>query len=985
MNRVHHLLAAALAVVVAFLGLATAASASPAKVGPPSRVTALGDSITRGYDSQGSGCVAFSDCAAFSWATGSNATVNSYFRRLQAVNPSAVLSNPTRGNDGVTGAKVADLNGQALTAIAGNPDLVLILIGANDVCTSSEAAMTSVTDFRARFQTAMNTLSASLPEARIQVMSIPNIFNLWNVLHNNFLAQLTWGAAGICQSMLANPTSTSTADTQRRLRVQQRNIDFNTQLQQVCATYIHCRYDGGAAYNLTFAQSDVSTLDYFHPNASGQSKAAATAFSTTFSYTDLTAPTTTISRDRPADGVNDWYRNNVTVGVSATDPNSSVSGSEFFQLQGAGTLPWTPYTAPFSIGSEGVTNVTARSVDVNGNINASTSTAIKIDKTAPTFTLTCPAQVPMSTSAAITISGASDARSGFVSDPNGVFPIDTSTVGHFSHTAQISDQAGNTTTHSCSWDVVDVTAPTISITSPADGESIAQNAVVAAGYSCADEAGGSGLASCVGTVAAGGNLDTASLGTHDFTVDASDNAGNPSTRTVHYHVVDVTPPSITINTPTDGQAIPQHAGVSADYGCADEPGGSGLATCVGTVATGANIDTAALGSHTFSVDAGDNSGNPNSKTVTYNVIDVTPPTITINSPVDNALIPRDAIVAADYSCVDEADGSGLASCAGPVANGANIDTSMLGSHTFTVQAVDNAGNPSTQIVTYSVIDVTPPTITISTPADGATIAQHAVVGADYGCADEPGGSGVAGCVGTVPNGGAIDTASLGVHSFSVAAADNAGNPNTASVSYTIVDVTAPTITVTTPTAGQTLLLGQAANAAYSCADEAGGSGLASCVGTVPNGGALDTSSVGTKTFTVNASDIAGNPATKTVTYAVLYRFGGVLQPVNTDGTSIFKAGSTVPVKFQLFDAANAPIGSAIASLTYAKVSSSVIGSDLEAVSTAAATTGNAFRYDATAQQYIFNLSTKGWAQGTYRLTIHSLNDTQDYAVVISVK
>ena len=983
MRRLRHLLAAALAIVVAFLGLATTAHATPAKVGPPTRVTALGDSITRGYDSQGSGCVAFSDCQAFSWATGSNATVNSYFRRVQAINPSVVLSNPTRGNDAVTGAKVGDVNGQALTAIAGNPDLVLILIGANDVCTSSEAAMTSVTDFRTRFQTAMTTLSTNLPDARVQVMSIPNIFNLWNVLHNNFLATLTWGVAGICQSMLANPTSTSTADTQRRLRVQQRNIDFNTQLQQVCAGYVHCRYDGGAAYNLAFAQSDVSTLDYFHPNASGQAKAAATAFSTTFSYADLTAPTTTISRDRAADGVNDWYRNNVTVTVSATDPNSALSGSEYFQLQGAGSLPWTPYTTPFTITSQGTTNVTARSVDVNGNINASTSTAIKIDKTAPTFTLTCPTQVPMNAAAAITISAASDPISGFVTNPNSVSPIDTSTVGHFSHTAQISDQAGNTTTKSCSWDVVDVTAPTISIASPADGESIPQNATVAADYSCTDETGGSGLASCVGTVADGANIDTSSLGQHAFTVAASDNAGNPSTRTVHYQVVDVTPPSITINAPTDAQTIPQHDTVASDYSCADESGGSGLATCIGTVVNGAAIDTGALGSHSFSVDASDNAGNPNSKTVAYTVVDVTAPTITINSPIDNALIPRDALVAADYSCADEADGSGLASCAGPVASGANIDTSSLGSHTFTVQAVDNAGNPSTKTVTYSVIDVTPPTIAINTPTDGQSIPQHAVVGADYVCADESGGSGLATCDGTVANGAAIDTSTLGSHSFTVDATDNAGNPNSATVSYTVVDVTGPAITVTAPSAGQSFVLGQSANAAYSCADEVDGSGLASCLGNVANGAALDTSSVGSKALTVNASDNAGNPSTKTVAYKVVYRFGGVLQPVNPDGSSIFKAGSTVPVKFQLFDNANASISTANATLTYAKVSNSVIGSDLEAVSTAAATTGNAFRWDG--QQYIFNLSTKGWSQGTYRLTIHSLNDAQDYSVVISAK
>src|SRR4051812_6151898 len=105
--------------VVLFVALALAApaaafAATPAKVGPPTRITALGDSITRGFDSQGSGCVPFADCTNFSWATGSNATVNSYLRRVQALNPSAVSSVGGTGNNGATGAKVADLNGQAI-------------------------------------------------------------------------------------------------------------------------------------------------------------------------------------------------------------------------------------------------------------------------------------------------------------------------------------------------------------------------------------------------------------------------------------------------------------------------------------------------------------------------------------------------------------------------------------------------------------------------------------------------------------------------------------------------------------------------------------------------------------------------------------------------------------------------------------------------------------------------------------------------------
>src|SRR5690349_14366483 len=118
---------AASTVLALFLATASVATAAaPAKVGPPSRITALGDSITRGFNSQGPGCVILSDCTSNSWSTGSNTAVNSYLRRVQAINPAAVSSVGGTGNNAVTGAKVADLNGQALNAVATNPDLVLI-------------------------------------------------------------------------------------------------------------------------------------------------------------------------------------------------------------------------------------------------------------------------------------------------------------------------------------------------------------------------------------------------------------------------------------------------------------------------------------------------------------------------------------------------------------------------------------------------------------------------------------------------------------------------------------------------------------------------------------------------------------------------------------------------------------------------------------------------------------------------------------------
>ena len=157
-------------------------------------------------------------------------------------------------------------------------------------------------------------------------------------------------------------------------------------------------------------------------------------------------------------------------------------------------------------------------------------------------------------------------------------------------------------------------------------------------------------------------------------------------------------------------------------------------------------------------------------------------------------------------------------------------------------------------------DLTPPTVTITTPADGAVFTVGQIVLADYACADEAGGSGVATCDGPVASGDPIDT-SLGTHTFTVSATDVAGNPGGATSTYLVTappDLTSPTVTIATPADGAVYAVGQIVLADYACADEAGGSGLATCDGPVANGDPIDTS-LGTHTFTVSATDVAGEP------------------------------------------------------------------------------------------------------------------------------
>jgi lysophospholipase L1-like esterase len=257
----------ALLAAIACLIAAHSPSATAAVVYPNS-MASTGDSITRAFNTGG---FPFVDAPANSWSTGTNSTVKSLYQRILAQN--AAISGRNQ-NAAVSGAKMVDLAGQANTVNGFKVEYITVLMGSNDVCTSSESTMTPVDTFRAQFQSAMQTFASGSPNARIYVASVPNIYNLWSVLKDNSSARSAWSGFGICQSMLANPLSTSSTDIARRERVRQRNIDFNTQLQQVCALYPQCRFDSNAVFNTTFVASDVSTRDYFHPSVAGQAKLA---------------------------------------------------------------------------------------------------------------------------------------------------------------------------------------------------------------------------------------------------------------------------------------------------------------------------------------------------------------------------------------------------------------------------------------------------------------------------------------------------------------------------------------------------------------------------------------------------------------------------------------------------------------------------------------------------------------------------------------
>jgi lysophospholipase L1-like esterase len=228
-------------------------------------MAAIGDSITRATDV----CCWYGDHPANSWSTGGASWdgISSHYERIRSLN--GAISGYAY-NDSVSGAKMSAAPTQAAKAVAQGAQYVTLLMGANDVCTSAPWTMTSVATFRSQYQSALATLDAGLPRrAHIFVASIPNIYQLWQIYHTDYTAALVWDVANICQSML----STDRTEDQRQA-VRQRNIDFNAVLQQECAKYTRCKFDGNAVFNYQFSRSQVSKLDYFHPSLSGQASLA---------------------------------------------------------------------------------------------------------------------------------------------------------------------------------------------------------------------------------------------------------------------------------------------------------------------------------------------------------------------------------------------------------------------------------------------------------------------------------------------------------------------------------------------------------------------------------------------------------------------------------------------------------------------------------------------------------------------------------------
>ena len=293
--------------------------------------------------------------------------------------------------------------------------------------------------------------------------------------------------------------------------------------------------------------------------------------------------------------------------------------------------------------------------------------------------------------------------------------------------------------------------------------------------------------------------------------------------------------------------------------------------------------TAGEGDNRYQVRAVDWFGNVGfAETVSFPT-DATAPVVTVQGPADGIVVEIGDELALEYSCDDAL--SGVVVCEGTVENGDLLDTSETGTFEAVVRAVDQAGNVTRVVRTYTVAepDTTGPVVEFEAGTPEASgwffVTPDVTIGATDANLSAIEWS-VVGPHGRTFSGGEEGVASIrlpadlfgeGIWTLRATATDAAGNATDAEFVLR-VDGIVPTVTIDAPAnttnslvAVRNFAQGEVVSFEFTCTD--GNSGIATCESSV--GDVLPTDELGTFTARAIAVDHAGHRTERTLEYTVV--------------------------------------------------------------------------------------------------------------------
>lgn len=281
--------------------------------------------------------------------------------------------------------------------------------------------------------------------------------------------------------------------------------------------------------------------------------------------------------------------------------------------------------------------------------------------------------------------------------------------------------------------------PSVAVTSPADGTSIAPEMPVTLTGSAAD-GDGTDLSATIrwrsdldGDLGQGATLTLPGLspGRHRITAEVIDAFDVTATAAVTVTVN--TPPAVSITAPSDGSRFPAGQPVALAAAATDVEDGDLSASVAwsssrdGTLGSGASLSapTLSVGSHVITASVTDALGDRADDRLSVTVVG--PPTVDIVSPGDGASVPAGSPLGFAATAVDATDGDlgpGIEWTSdrdGPLGTGASIVVNLKeGAHVVSASARNSTGAAGVDRITV-VVAPTPPAVAVSAPADGASI------------------------------------------------------------------------------------------------------------------------------------------------------------------------------------------------------------------------------------------------------------------------
>jgi hypothetical protein len=723
---------------------------------------------------------------------------------------------------------------------------------------------------------------------------------------------------------------------------------------------VTCDYPTGTVF-----QTGVTTVSCTATDTHGNT----TPGNFTVTVKDTTGPVLTLPADITEEATKSTGRD-IAYSVSATD---LVDGNVVTSCDPAnGTFPL------------GTTTVACTATDAHANTTTGSFTVTVVDTTAPVFgagpgdqtleaasadgtvaTFASPTAVDLvDGDRAVTCTSSTGLGSG------STFPLGTTAV-----TCTASDTRGNTSHQTFTIAVADTIAPVVGILENLTPEATGPDgAVVTFTAPTADDAvSGSPAVTC--SPASGSTFAIDAVAT--ITCSATDSSHNTGSSTFTIAVRDSTGPALTVPANITQEATGPDGATASWTGVSATDLVDGLLPATCDPASGSVFH---LGNATaVTCTAYDNHRNKGVGGFTVTVLDRTAPTLT--APGDEtfeATGPTGAAATFTATATDLVDGTVTPICTAGGDPAASGTVFPLGTTTVTCSATDAHGNTSpSQAFTITVQDTTKPTVTVpatmtleATSANGApgTFASSATDLVDGALAPT-----------CAPATGA--TFPLGTTTVTCTATDAHANTATGSFTITVVDTTAPVVSVpaniatfATSAAGAVVTFG-----APSATDAVGGNTLSVCA---PPSGSLF--KPGDTVVTCTATDASGNSASRTFKVAVRFDWTGFFAPVDNAILNGMKAGSTAPMKWQISNQSGGYVPDlAVVSKATTGVAMCATGApvdDLEVY----ATGGTQLRFDSTSHQFIYNWQSPKKPGTCYTVTI-GLTDGTSHSATFQLK